>query len=501
MPGHIIVIHRWTDRYADYASYTDHGARRVSYVTTARAAGSLPERAAAVRTVPSTEDGKEVRAAVASLIEECGRPDRIVALHEVDLDIVAELRGELGVPGETSEELAPFRDKLVMARRLAEAAILVPATEPAPDRAAVAAFAAAHGWPVLVKPVRGTASAGVTRLGSPEDLDAYVFPRDMPMLVQPYLPHDILHVDGVATGSGLGAWQVSRYVNTCLEFTEGTALGSVELDDPRLTEAVGVFTARVVRALSAGPWVFHLELFLSGTPEQPELRVLEVGARPGGAEVPFVWKEVHGVDLMAAAFALQMGEPLPRECLASAGTERGGWLLVPTPVTRPCRVVAAGRRGDGRPLDGGDGGPYASRVPVVGRTLADLPGYEHSGARFRFRGRDTAEVEAAIRRTIDEFDFRCTPIDPDAPARVVVVGSGGRPYREYAFADAAARCEVALAGLAEPTWQLAYLTGHRSVPDAGVDALTRAVGECVAGTPGRTGVFTWDEVLLESTAA
>jgi biotin carboxylase len=37
------------------------------------------------------------------------------------------------------------------------------------------------------------------------------------------------------------------------------------------------------------------------------------------------------------------------------------------------------------------------------------------------------------------------------------------------------------------------------VPDTSVDALTRAVAECVAETPGRAGVFTWDEVLLEVT--
>ncbi|MBP2706963.1 ATP-grasp domain-containing protein [Microbispora sp. RL4-1S] len=499
MPDHIIVIHRWSDRYADYASYADHGANRVSYVTTVRAAASLPEGAAAVRTVRSTEDGKAVRAAVASLIEEFGRPARIIALHEVDLDIVAELREELGVPGETPGELAPFRDKLAMARRLAAAGVPVPATEPAPDREAIAAFAAVHGWPVLVKPVRGTASAGVTRLGSPGELDAYVFPSDMPMLVQPYVPDEILHVDGVATGTGLGAFRASRYLNTCLEFTEGAALGSVELDDPGLTKAIGEFTTRVVRALSDGPWVFHLELFLSGVPEAPELRVLEVGARPGGAEVPFLWQEVHGVDLMAAAFALQMGEPLPDVHRAELDAELGGWLLVPTPVARPCRVVAAGTRTD----DGtdGDAGPYARRVPVVGQTLADLPGYEHSGARFRFRGRSTAEVETAIRRTIREFDFRCVQVDPDAPERIVLVGSGGRAYREYAFADAAARCEVALVGPAEPTWQSGYLAGHGVVADSGVDALTRAVGACVAAAPGRAGVFTWDEVVLEVTAA
>ena len=496
MSEHFIVIHRWSDRYADYGSYVDHGTHRVSYITTRRAAGSLPEGAAAVRTVGSTEDGKEVRAAVSSLTEELGSPARIIALHEVDLDMAAELREEFGVPGERLGALAPFRDKLVMARQLAEAGVPVPATEPAPDHGTVRAFAAVHGWPVLVKPVRGTASAGVTRIDSAAELDAYVFPPHTPMLVQPYLADEILHVDGVATGEGLGVWRASRYVNTCLGFTEGAALGSVELDDPQLLDAIGEFTATATRALSADPWVFHLELFLSGGPDAPRLKVLEVGARPGGAEVPFLWREVHGVDLMASAFALQQGSPLPASAHGTGGSsaQRGGWLLVPVPVSRPCRVVTAPSQLDR------DGGPYAERIPLPGQLLADLPGYEHSGARFRFRGESTAEVEAAMLRTIEGFDFRCQAVDHAAPQQVVLVGSGGRPYREYAFAAASARSEIVLVTPADPTWQAPYLSGHQQVPDTRADTLTRAVAECVARTPGPVGVFTWDEVLLEATA-
>jgi biotin carboxylase len=497
VPDHLIVLHRWTDDYADYGSYVDHRTHCVSYITTRQAAGSLPEGAAAVRTVGSTEDGKEVRAALASLVEELGPPSRIIALHEVDLDMAAELREELGVSGEQLAGLAPFRDKLVMARRLAEAGVPVPATEPAPDHAAVRAFAAAHGWPVLLKPVRGTASAGVTRFDTEAGLDAYAFPPDVPMLVQPYLPHEILHVDGVATGEGLGAWRASRYLNTCLGFTEGMVLGSVELDDPRLLGVIGDFTARVTRALSAGPWVFHLELFLSGEPGDPVLQVLEVGARPGGAEIPFLWRDVHGVDLMDIAFALQAGRPLPdagRAPVDRRPARCGGWLLVPVPAARPCRVSAAPSQ------LGRTDGLYAERVPAVGQTLADLPGYEHSGARFRFRAGSTVEVAAAMDRVAAGFDFRCTTVDTSAPDVVVLVGSGGRPYREYAFAAASDRAAVALVTPAEPSWQDPYLSRHRQVTDTGPDALTRAVAETVAGTPGRAGVFTWDETLLEATA-
>ncbi|HEX4833377.1 MAG TPA: ATP-grasp domain-containing protein [Trebonia sp.] len=497
MTDHIIVIHRWTDNYADYAAYVDHGTHHVSYITTRRASGGLPDGAAAVRIVDSTEDGAQVRAAVSAVIGEFGPPDRIIALQEIDLDMAAELREELGVAGERLTELAPFRDKLAMAEKLAAAGVPVPATRSAPDQAAVRDFAAVHGWPVLIKPVRGTASAGVTIFRSAEELAAYKFRPDVPMLVQPYLTHEILHVDGVITEDGLGAWQASRYLNTCFDFTEGVPLGSADLDDPKLTIPVGEFTAQALRALTTEPRVFHLELFLSGSPGAPELTVLEVAERPGGADIPFVLKEVHGMDLMAVTFAIQAGTPLPAIAYSSpepGGTEYGGWLLVPTPAARPCRVTAANSQ------LGRDGGPYAEHLPVVGQTLADIPGYEHAGARFRFRAGSTAEVEAAIGQTLRDLNFRATTVSPDVPERVVVIGSGGRAYREYAFAALADR-QLYLAVAAEPTWQLDYLAGHSTAADTSIAAMTQAVAECITDFSGPVGALTWDEPSVEVASA
>ncbi|MFB8031153.1 ATP-grasp domain-containing protein [Streptomyces sp. NPDC056465] len=498
VPAHVIVLHRWTDSYADYASYLDHRALRVSYVTTARARPVLPDAAAGVRVVPSTEDRGAVRAAVGELVAIHGRPDRIVALHEVDLDVAAELREDLGVPGETPAGLHPFRDKLAMSRRLAARDVPVPAAEPAPGHRAVAGFARRHGWPVVLKPVRGTASSDVTRLDGPAALDAYVFPPDLPLMVQAYLPHAVLHVDGIVDGGDLRVWRASRYVNTCLDFARGEALGSAEIDDPVLLKNIGEFTRRAVLAMSADPWVFHLELFASDDSTDPVFHVLEVGARPGGAEVPFVWREVHGVDLMAATVDVQMGRPLHGHSPgAETGEEEeayGGWLLVPTPAARPCRVLAATSQ------TGEADGPYAERLPTPGGYLADLPGYEHSGARFRFRGRTSADVEHAIARTLERLDFRCEPVDPAHPARVVVVASGGRAYREYALRDAAAHGRVLAVGDTAPEWESPYLTAHQVVDTGDVDALTRAVSGLLEPDSGPAGLLTWSEVHLERTA-
>ncbi|WBB77897.1 hypothetical protein O7606_16675 [Micromonospora sp. WMMD882] len=64
----------------------------------------------------------------------------------------------------------------------------------------------------------------------------------------------------------------------------------------------------------------------------------EVGARVGGAEIPLLWREVHGHDPVETAFAIRMGLEIGT-AVPRLADEVGGWLLVPAPVERPCRVT------------------------------------------------------------------------------------------------------------------------------------------------------------------
>lgn len=404
MSGHILVIHRWRDRHALYERYIDHDAHRVTYVTTELGLLSVPKAAAAVQTVRATDDFTEVMASVNDLSARFGRPDRVIALNEGDLDTVALVREWLGCEGQDTEQLARFRDKLVMAEVIAGAGVPAPAFADAPDEAAIRAFADAHDWPVIVKPRKGTASRGVVHLGSEADLARLRGLPVEPRLVQEFCGDAIFHIDGLWTGDRLGPWRASRYVNTCVDFTQGEVLGSVEVDDAELLPVLGEFTAAVAGALSEEPWVFHLEVFVGTDADgRSRLTFLEAGYRVGGAEIPFVWREVHGIDLMRAAVDIQLGRrpdlPVPAEW------RTGGWLLVPTPVPTPCRVTACDLP---EPPSPGEG-PYAQLVPQVGRLIPKVGGYEHVGARFRFQGDSSGEVEKAIIRTASQFRLECAP--------------------------------------------------------------------------------------------
>lgn len=400
MRPHVVVVHRWLARYAEYEKYLDHRTHAVTYVTTEVGVAGVPASAAGLAIVPATDDLPAVADRVKELAVEHGHPVAIVALKEDDLTVAAQLRAEWDCPGPSPVDLLPFRDKLVMARRVAAAGLAVPHFAPAPDAAAVLAFGEDRGWPVVVKPRVGSASQGVSIVDGPGAVAGLDLDADGPFLVQAFDARPILHVDGHFDGRRVQCVRVSRYLNTCVGFRAGDVLGSVEVDDPGLAGRVASFARDALAALTSRPTVFHLEVFAGAD----GVAFLEVGARVGGAEIPFLWREVHGHDLMRTGFLLQM-DRTPPPPPAGLGAEIGGWLLVPAPEERPCRIT------DVTPMTGRVPGPYAEGILRPGEVLPAADAYyEHVGGRFRFRGASSAEVAAAIEATARDFRVSAEPL-------------------------------------------------------------------------------------------
>jgi hypothetical protein len=401
-----VVIHRWRDRYAEYARYLDHERYAVSYVATDVGQTAVPASAAAVSVVAHTDDLAEVRAAIQAHVERFGSPEGIVALKEDDLLVAARLREEWACPGPEYADLLPFRDKYLTYQAALRAGLSAPICAPVSSPAEIITFAAGHGWPVVVKPRDSSSSEGVLVLTGPDPTELVDFGDNRPRIAQVYDSRPIYHVDGVFADGRLGPWKASRYLNNCLDFRTGQVLGSVEEDEPAAVATIGTFAERLLNALTRKPVVFHLEVFLAGE----KCALLEVAARVGGAEIAFLWREVHGVDLMGVAFDIQLGRPPRIDNDVDSAIGRGqvaGWLLVPAPGNRPCRITEV------TSMVGQKLGPYAEAIPSAGDVLPAADSYyEHVGGRFRFRGSTAWEVESSIVRTARAFRVSGTPLHP-----------------------------------------------------------------------------------------
>jgi hypothetical protein len=404
---HVVVLHRWVGPVALYADYLNHEKHKVTYVTTAAAYPRVPKAATeivVIRTsghiIGTDPDLERIETAVRQLARRHGKVRRLIALHEGDLELAARLRERLGIPGERQAEIAPFRDKWAMARVIEAHDISAPVTALVIDRDGVADFGERHGWPIVVKPRTGTSSLGVLKIESAAHLDELDIAHHRTNIVQTFIDSPIIHVDGFYDGEVLGWWTASRYLNTCMDFTFGNAFGSAEISEPAALAHIGAFTTEVLAAMATGPRVFHLELFALDE-QLTRFSFLEIAARVGGAEIPYIWRDVHGRDLVGVAFGLQYNGSVPdvpagTGSLIGAKGEVGGWLVVPPDVPRPCRVVAA-------PSQVRPGGPYGEVVPAVGDLVPAGGGYETTCARFRFRGYDSHQVEAAIIATMESF--------------------------------------------------------------------------------------------------
>ncbi len=91
-------------------------------------------------------------------------------------------------------------------------------------------------------------------------------------------------------------------------------------------------------------------------------------------------------------------------------------------------------------------------------------------------------------------DFACRP---ESAPHLVIVGSGGRPYREYSFASLA-RCFRLSAVLSDgPSWQTDYLDGF-TVADMADPASIASAVRSLAPEGTEAGLLTWDETVVEA---
>lgn len=397
MTAHVVVLHRWRAPYALYENYLDHARHRVSYVTTEIGTFGVPSTAAATTVVSATDSLTETRHAVADLADRFGTPAAIVALKEDDLLTAAQLTADYDLDGRRPADLAVFRDKLAMANAVRAAGLAQPEFTEVATAADIAEFGRRHGWPVVVKPRLGSSSEGVEVFAA-ADVDPSWQACPDGAIAQSFIEGTLLHVDGVFDGRRLGPWRASRYLGSPLQFRRGAWVGSVEVDDPAIHAAVGSYADALLAALTHAPTVFHLEVFLRRDAQgQLNCVLVEVAARAGGAEIPFLWREVHGFDLVGEAFRYALGDNDADASVDVRPTfgEYAGLLLVPTPTRRPCLVTSV------RHVLGTPAAPpelYAEQTTTVGEIVPDAPAYyEHVGGRFRFRGRSTAAVEQAIR--------------------------------------------------------------------------------------------------------
>jgi biotin carboxylase len=259
--------------------------------------------------------------------------DEIIALSEFDLLRAARLRELLGLPGQSEQSAAAFRDKLLMKDLLARKGVALAPYAAAPNLTALLRFTREHGFPVVVKPRRGGGSMGVEVLWDEDELWNYAARAEglggddgAPLLVEAYVEHELFHIDGLLVDGRVRLiWPSSQGTSTCLGMLTGRMLHSsmLDADDPRLDE-LRKLTATALETLpTPGTSIFHAEIF--GTADG--LVFNEIACRMAGGRIEEQIQLGFGVHLPELYVRALTGGELP--AIPSEPARIGGLALFP----------------------------------------------------------------------------------------------------------------------------------------------------------------------------
>ncbi|GAA1171077.1 biotin carboxylase [Kitasatospora gansuensis] len=405
---HILVLNRFNEEVGcRYTDYIDHTVDRVAYLTSAVGRGGVEtDLAETVAVVADLADWAAVSELALEIVRRYGPLDHVVALFERDLEVAAALRELLGVAGPGPAEIEKVRDKVTMKQLVAAAGLRVPRFVDADSAEQVRRFAGRTGFPVVLKPRDGSGSQGIYLINSLASLEETLASPLENYVCEEFVSGTMYQVDGVVQDGTVRVLRAFRLLNTCLDYALGDPFGSVAGDDPVLEQRLVGYAELLLAALGVRSSVFHLEVFAvdpAGPGEYDGLVFLEVAARAGGAELPHLWREVYGLDLLEVATRLSLGESPTLPELDPAGPA-GGYLLMPEPPVRPCRVLST------TPLIDRVPAMYAEVLPEPGTVLNGTGGAKETGGRYRFRAGSGAEIERAIRQVLDEYELTWEPV-------------------------------------------------------------------------------------------
>lgn len=400
MPNYL-VLNRFDDEFGEYHRFAPSGSG-LAYITLRHGLPILDTQGALATEVVGDLAYETVLPVVRRLVAEHGPFDGVVGLSERDVLTAARLRVELGLPGWTPDFVTAFRDKPRMKEIIGGVGLRVPRYLELTGDVTADDVVARLGLPVIFKPRSGAGSVGVVLARTREELAAAMTAADpVTHECEEYIEGHIHHVDGIRRDGRFHLVSASAYVNTCLDFTQGLPLGSVLLDTGPKRDRLIAFATVCLDAFGLVDGPFHLELFVC---PDGDLVFLEIGLRPGGAEVAFIHRDLFGIDLFGEAFRATLGLPplTPAEEFRTASG--GGWVSVPEPRPLPSRVTGSSS------LLGVVPEVYGEVLPDIGTVFRGDGGYDHIGGRFRLRGADHRTVRRAVLDVMRQYRVTAEPV-------------------------------------------------------------------------------------------
>ncbi len=247
--------------------------------------------------VGDMENYDEALRATGYFTHKYGRIDRFESLNEHWLELEAQIRTDFNVEGMKAGQAENIRRKTLMKDFFRKSGV-----RPIPyidhiTRKKVGSLVKSCGYPIIIKPDKGSGAYLTFRIGNEEELDRFFadVPKGIDFIAEEYIDGDILTYDGLIDRNG-------RVIFESGTVCEKGIMDFVNDDDhafyiglPQLNEEVAGAGRRILESCQARERFFHLEFFRSR--RDGELFALEINMRPPGAWVTDSINFSHDMDI------------------------------------------------------------------------------------------------------------------------------------------------------------------------------------------------------------
>jgi formate-dependent phosphoribosylglycinamide formyltransferase (GAR transformylase) len=227
--------------------------------------------------------------------------DRMEATVEAHIMAAAAVREATGIPGTSTQTAFHCRDKPAMKEALRRAGIPCAQSTRARTPQEARDFAAATGYPLIVKPPAGAGASGTYRVTDAENLEQVIMDCGLAdgqaVAVEEFIEGHEGFIDTITIDGQVGHEFITHYYPNVLEamrqrWISPQMVATNRIDEPGYEE-VRAMTRKVIQVLDIGTSATHMEWFFGPR----GLKFSEIGCRPPGVGQWDVYNAANEFDI------------------------------------------------------------------------------------------------------------------------------------------------------------------------------------------------------------
>ena len=227
--------------------------------------------------------------------------DRIEATVEAHIMPTAKVREAAGIPGTSVKTAWLCRDKPAMKEALRQAGVPCAQSTRATTPADAREFAAACGYPLILKPPAGAGASGTFRVDNDQELEQGIEASGLAagheVAVEEFIEGHEGFIDTLSIDGNVAHEFITHYYPNVLEamrtrWISPQMVATNRIDEPGYEE-VRALTRKVIDVLEIGTSATHMEWFFG----PKGLKFSEIGARPPGVGQWDLYCAANEIDL------------------------------------------------------------------------------------------------------------------------------------------------------------------------------------------------------------